>query len=153
MRVLLVLLDLRDSAPQGGCASWRRHRLCSRIAWASRRNDRAGFSIASDSGGRIGVPFPPDILESGSLTMNLESSDGAVTVLIVEDEPLILDMISQELTEQGFAVLEAETGEAALSIIESARRSTCCSPTSDCRGNWTAGGSPRQHGKQSLNCR
>ena len=51
--------------------------------------------------------------------MNLESSSGGVTVLVVEDEPLILDMISQELTEQGFAVLEAETGEAALSIIES----------------------------------
>ena len=51
--------------------------------------------------------------------MNLESSNGAVTVLVVEDEPLILDMISQELAEQGFAVLEAETGEAALSIIES----------------------------------
>ena len=51
--------------------------------------------------------------------MNLESSNDAVTVLVVEDEPLILDMISQELAEQGFAVLEAETGEAALSIIES----------------------------------
>ena len=41
--------------------------------------------------------------------MNLESSNDAVTVLVVEDEPLILDMISQELAEQGFAVLEAET--------------------------------------------
>ena len=51
--------------------------------------------------------------------MNLESSNGAVTVLVVEDEPLILDMISQELAEQGFAVLEADTGEAALSIMES----------------------------------
>ena len=58
-------------------------------------------------------------IESGGLTMNLKSSNGAVTVLVVEDEPLILDMISQELAEQGFAVLEAETGEAALSIIES----------------------------------
>jgi CheY-like chemotaxis protein len=38
---------------------------------------------------------------------------------LVEDEPLILDMISQELAEQGFAVREAETGEAALSIIKS----------------------------------
>ena len=54
--------------------------------------------------------------------MNLESSNGAATVLVVEDEPLILDMISGELTEQGFAVLEAETGEAALSIIESGQR-------------------------------
>ena len=42
--------------------------------------------------------------------MNRESSGDKVTVLIVEDEPLILDMISQELTDQGFAVLQAETG-------------------------------------------
>ena len=46
-------------------------------------------------------------------------SNGAVTVLVVEDETLILDMISQELTEQGFAVLEAETGEATVSLIKS----------------------------------
>lgn len=46
-------------------------------------------------------------------------SNGAVTVLVVEDEPLILDMISQELTEQDFAVLEAETGEATVSLIKS----------------------------------
>ena len=45
--------------------------------------------------------------------------NGDLTVLIVEDEPLVLDMISQELTDQGFAVLEADTAEAALSIIES----------------------------------
>lgn len=46
-------------------------------------------------------------------------SSGGVTVLVVEDEPLVLDMISQELIDQGFAVLEADTAEAALSIIES----------------------------------
>lgn len=44
---------------------------------------------------------------------------GDVTVLVVEDEPLVLDMISQELMDQGFFVLEADTAEAALSIIES----------------------------------
>jgi CheY-like chemotaxis protein len=54
-----------------------------------------------------------------SATMNRQASTGAVTVLVVEDEPFILDMISEELTGQGFSVLEAETGEAALSIIES----------------------------------
>ncbi|MEZ5889196.1 MAG: response regulator [Xanthobacteraceae bacterium] len=51
--------------------------------------------------------------------INATFSNGEVTVLIVEDEPLVLDMISQELTDQGFAVLEADTAEAALSIIES----------------------------------
>ena len=51
--------------------------------------------------------------------MSPQCSNGGATILVVDDEPLVLDMISQELTAQGFAVLEAETGEAALSIIES----------------------------------
>jgi CheY-like chemotaxis protein len=63
--------------------------------------------------------FQPDIPESGGLIMSPQCSNGGVTILVVDDEPLVLDMISQELTAQGFAVLEAETGEAALSIIES----------------------------------
>ena len=50
--------------------------------------------------------------------MNPQCSNSGVTILVVEDEPLVLDMISQELTDQGFAVLEADTGEAALSIME-----------------------------------
>jgi CheY-like chemotaxis protein len=54
-----------------------------------------------------------------TISMNAVSTSGGVTVLIVEDEPLVLDMISQELIDQGFAVLEADTAEAALSIIES----------------------------------
>jgi CheY-like chemotaxis protein len=53
--------------------------------------------------------------------MNPRCSSRGVTILVVDDEPLILDMISQELTDQGFAVLEADTGEAALSIIESGK--------------------------------
>jgi len=51
--------------------------------------------------------------------MNRDVSNGTVTVLVVDDEPLILEMISEELTGQGFSVLEADTGEAALSIINS----------------------------------
>jgi CheY-like chemotaxis protein len=51
--------------------------------------------------------------------MNREVSNGAVTVLVVQDEPFILDMVSEELTGEGFSVLEAKTGEVALSIIES----------------------------------
>ena len=54
--------------------------------------------------------------------MNREASSGAATVLVVDEEPIILDMISEELTSQGFSVLAAETGEAALSIIESDQR-------------------------------
>ena len=51
--------------------------------------------------------------------MNRDVPNGTVTVLVVDDEPLILEMISEELTGQGFLVLEADTGEAALSIINS----------------------------------
>jgi CheY-like chemotaxis protein len=61
----------------------------------------------------------PVALESA--TMNRDVSNGTVTVLVVDDEPLILEMISEELTGRGFSVLEADTGEAALSIIESGR--------------------------------
>ncbi|MFZ1882612.1 MAG: response regulator [Rhodoplanes sp.] len=53
--------------------------------------------------------------------MSREVSTGVVTVLVVEDEPFILDMVSEELTGEGFSVLGAESGEAALSIIESGR--------------------------------
>jgi CheY-like chemotaxis protein len=53
--------------------------------------------------------------------MNRDVPNGTVTVLVVDDEPLILEMILEELTEQGFLVLEADTGEAALSIIKSGR--------------------------------
>ena len=54
--------------------------------------------------------------------MNRDASTGAATVLVVDEEPIILDMISEELTRQGFSVLVAETGEAALSIIKSNQR-------------------------------
>ena len=57
-----------------------------------------------------------------SWKMNRDASTGAATVLVVDEEPIILDMISEELTRQGFSVLVAETGEAALSIIKSNQR-------------------------------
>lgn len=38
-------------------------------------------------------------------------------VLVVEDEPLVREMIAEELTDHGFAVLEAGTGEAGLDIL------------------------------------
>ena len=39
------------------------------------------------------------------------------TVLVVEDEPLVRDTIVHELEEAGFSVLEAETAEAGLAIL------------------------------------
>ena len=46
------------------------------------------------------------------------SASGA-TVLIVEDELLVRDMIAEELRDAGFAVLEAGDGEAAARILNS----------------------------------
>ena len=67
----------------------------------------------------ISRAFSTQLFLKAGLTMNPQCSNSGVTILVVEDEPLVLDMISQELTDQGFAVLEADTGEAALSIMES----------------------------------
>lgn len=44
---------------------------------------------------------------------------GKPTVLVVEDEPLVREMIVEELTDQGFRVLDADTAEAGLTIIQS----------------------------------
>ena len=41
-----------------------------------------------------------------------------VTVLIVEDEPLLCQMMVEELKTLGFTVLRATTGEEALNLIE-----------------------------------
>lgn len=40
------------------------------------------------------------------------------SVLVVEDEPLILDIVADELSDAGFHVLQATTGEEAVAILE-----------------------------------
>jgi CheY-like chemotaxis protein len=40
-----------------------------------------------------------------------------VSVLVVEDEPLILDIVADELNDAGFNVLQATTGEEAVAIL------------------------------------
>ena len=46
----------------------------------------------------------------------IESS--RASVLVVEDEPLILDIVADELSDAGFHVLQATTGEEAVAILE-----------------------------------
>ncbi|MFL5254087.1 MAG: response regulator [Rhodopila sp.] len=46
----------------------------------------------------------------------------AATVLVVEDEERIREMIAMLLTEQGYSVIEAEDGPAGLSVVQSAAR-------------------------------
>jgi CheY-like chemotaxis protein len=45
-----------------------------------------------------------------------------VSVLVVEDEPLILDIVADELNDAGFEVLLATTGEEAVAILDRERR-------------------------------
>ena len=42
-----------------------------------------------------------------------------ISILVVEDEPLILDIVADELSEAGFEVLQARTGEEAVAILDS----------------------------------
>ena len=41
-----------------------------------------------------------------------------LSVLVVEDEPLILDIVADELTDAGFNVLQATNGEEAVTILD-----------------------------------
>ncbi|MGA0601555.1 response regulator [Caulobacter sp. KR2-114] len=41
-----------------------------------------------------------------------------VTILVVEDEPLILDVLQAVLTDGGYEVVKAQDGAAALAVIE-----------------------------------
>lgn len=45
-------------------------------------------------------------------------SSGHVTVLVVEDEGLVRDMIARELADVGYRVLESETADEAASLLE-----------------------------------
>jgi len=48
-------------------------------------------------------------------------ADGPI-VLVVEDEPLVREMIAEDLREAGFTVLEAGDGESAASILNGTDR-------------------------------
>jgi len=49
-------------------------------------------------------------------------TQNGATILVVEDEFLVREMIAEELREAGFSVLEAGDGEAAAGILNSAAR-------------------------------
>ena len=46
---------------------------------------------------------------------------GRETILVVEDEPMVRELARQSLTQLGYSVLEADSGDAALAIIERRR--------------------------------
>lgn len=90
------------------------------------------FGIVEQNGGRIEVEseldggttfrilLPRASEEVPGLPIAYESIDlhrGTETVLIVEDEPLVRNMVVRILFEQGYRVLEAANGEEALRVV------------------------------------
>jgi len=59
----------------------------------------------------------------------VKSDDGGVnaTLLMVEDDPRIRAALGMALADHGYRVVEAETGERALSILGRPSRMWCCS--------------------------
>ena len=49
-------------------------------------------------------------------------ADAPISVLLVEDEPMISSMVAEELSEHGFDVHQVSTGDAALRYIKSGER-------------------------------
>jgi hypothetical protein len=63
------------------------------------------------------------------------------TVLVVEDEVLIRDVVCEELADAGFGVIEVGTADEALRSSKLARTSISSSPISTCRAQWTVSSS------------
>lgn len=59
-----------------------------------------------------------DLHRSDSVTLDTESYSGTETVLVVEDEEIVRNLVYEILTSSGYSVLEAASGKAALSICE-----------------------------------
>lgn len=67
--------------------------------------------ISSD---RVGGAFLP-----GRGFHGMPTEVPRISVLVVEDEPMILDIVADELSDAGFTVLQATTGEEAVDILNS----------------------------------
>ena len=119
--------DDRDSRP----------RLADRF-FAAQGDDRTGFglemveSIMQEHGGSVGMDSAPD----GSTTVILllpavaaapvvpaeplpaATSEASETILVVEDETAVRNVICRSLRDRGYEVLEAKNGEDALLVAE-----------------------------------
>jgi signal transduction histidine kinase len=88
---------------------------------------------AGEQGTGLGLPFCKDIMDAhgGSLSVESEAGKGTVfyiefpirtpVALIVEDDPLQLEMLSLQITEAGFTVVKAASGFEAIEIIRLSR--------------------------------
>lgn len=59
------------------------------------------------------------------------------TVLVVEDEGLIRDLVAEDLQEAGFTVVVAKNADHAIAILEVRQDIHCYLQTSTCRVQWT----------------
>ncbi|MBX8530805.1 response regulator [Pseudomonas cichorii] len=91
------------------------------------RQSGGGVSIDSrpGKGSKICILLPQFLGDSepfehdSSLDIPLIQSAGGETILVVDDEPAVRALMSEVLEEQGYKVLEAEHGAAALVILQS----------------------------------
>ncbi len=63
---------------------------------------------------RIYLPLIDEEINSGSYDVSHSSTKGTETILIVDDEPRVRQVVSIALKQDGYSVLEAENGQAAL---------------------------------------
>ena len=75
------------------------------------------------------------------------------SVLVVEDEVLISQLIAEVLWENGFAVHTVEAGEEALRYLESGAKVDVLSPTSISPGAWMARRWRERYARSAQNCR
>jgi len=66
---------------------------------------------------RIYLPAVDAPVEAGSVHQSRETSKGKETILVVEDSPGILTMVTQVLEQQGYTVLQAATGKKAIELV------------------------------------
>ncbi|HWV59203.1 MAG TPA: hypothetical protein VN034_01000 [Sphingopyxis sp.] len=60
----------------------------------------------------------------------------ARTVLVVEDDPLVLLSAVAMIEDAGYDVLEAANADEAIALLEAIRRSASCLPISKCPDPW-----------------
>jgi len=65
-----------------------------------------------------GQPSHPAALDLGDASVVRPTGAGTETILVVEDEPLLLTLAVTTLEEQGYTVLQATNGEDALRVCE-----------------------------------
>ncbi|NJN98695.1 MAG: PAS domain S-box protein [Anaerolineales bacterium] len=68
---------------------------------------------------RTTPPTPP-----APQPLSIKPSSGTETILLVEDEPMVREFVAQVLNQQGYTVLQAAEGEAALQLVNSQAEST-----------------------------